>query len=50
MSKNADRNTFIAVIRKKIRLQAKYLKNEHFKQEAAKINQFAVNREVEKLL
>ena len=48
MSHNADRKS-LASIRKKIRSRAKYLKNEHFKQEAEKINVLAINREIEKL-
>ena len=39
----------IPKLRKKIRLRARLLKNEHFKNEASKINQLAVNREIQKL-
>lgn len=39
----------ISALRKKIRLRAKYLKNDHFKKEAQKLNQLAINRELEKL-
>ena len=39
----------LRAIRKKIRLRARYLKNEYLKQEAEKINQLAINRELEKL-
>ena len=39
----------IPKLRKKIRLRARYLKNEHFKAEASKINQLQINREVQKL-
>ena len=35
--------------RKKIRLRARYLKNEHFRLEAEKINTFAINKQIEKL-
>ena len=35
--------------RKKIRLRAKFFKNGYFKGEAAKINQSAINRELDKL-
>ena len=37
------------VFEKKIRLRACYLKNEHFKKEAKKINMFAINKQIEKL-
>ena len=47
-NKNADRKQLIT-LRKKIRQRARYLKNEHFKKKAEKINQLAVNRELEKL-
>ena len=39
----------IPKLRKKIRLRARYLKNEHFKAEASKINKLQINREVQKL-
>ena len=48
ISSNADCKS-IATIRKKIRARAKYLKNEHFKQEAIKINNLAINRQIERL-
>ena len=46
--KNADRRCINAV-RKKIRNRAKFLKNEYYKQQAEKLNQLAINRELEKL-
>ena len=45
---NADTKQ-LSSIRKRIRNRAKYLKNEHFKAEAEKINQHAINRDLEKL-
>ena len=48
ITENADRKLIISV-RKKIRLRARYLKNEHFKNEAEKINQLAIHRELERL-
>ena len=39
----------VKATRKKIRLRAKYLKNEYLKQEASEINQLAVNRKLEQL-
>ena len=48
MSNNSDHKSLTS-IRKKIRLRVRYLKNEHFKQEAEKINVLAINREIEKL-
>ena len=48
IAQNADIKQ-LSSIRKRIRLRAKYLKNEYFKTEAEKINQFTINRELEKL-
>ena len=45
---NDDRKLIIST-RKKICLRAHYLKNEHLKNEAQKINQLSINRELEKL-
>ena len=45
---NADEK-FIKAVRKKIRLRARHLKNEHFRQKAEKINNLAVNRKLEQL-
>ena len=39
----------LSLTRKKIRLHAKLLKNEYFKSEAEKINQYAIERELDKL-
>ena len=36
-------------IRKKIRPRARYLKNDHFRHEAEKVNTYAINKQVEKL-
>ncbi|XP_066932796.1 uncharacterized protein [Clytia hemisphaerica] len=36
-------------IRKKIRLRARHLKNEHFRLEAEKMNTFVINKQIEKL-
>ena len=36
-------------IRKRIRLRSKHLRNQFYKSEAEKINQFAINRELDKL-
>ena len=48
MEGNHDQKA-IAAVRKKIRLRARHLKNEHLRSEAQKINQLAINRELEKL-
>ena len=48
VAKNAPPES-LARIRKKIRLHARFLKNEHFKSEAEKINMFAINKDLEKL-
>ena len=48
INSNADQKLIMA-IRKKIRMRAKYLKNEHFRQEAEKLNTLAINRELDKL-
>ena len=45
---NATRK-IIAVTTKKIRKRASFLRDEYFKMEAEKINQFAINRELDKL-
>lgn len=47
-SVDADPDT-IKRIRKKIRLRARYLKNEHFKHEANKLNAYTINKQIEKL-
>ena len=47
-SRNANPND-IKRIRKKIRLRARHLKNEHFRLEAEKMNTFAINKQIEKL-
>ena len=46
--KSSNSNVLKAV-KKKIRLRARYLRNEYLKREAEKINQLAINRELEKL-
>ena len=46
--KNVNSNE-LSKTRKKIRLRAKFFKNGYFKGEAAKINQSAINRELDKL-
>ena len=46
--KNANSNE-LSKTRKRIRLRAKFFKNEYFKAEAAKINQSAINRDLDKL-
>jgi len=48
IARNADFKT-LSTTRKKIRLRARHLRNEYFKAEAEKINQLAINRELEKL-
>ena len=48
ISKNAGFKT-LSRIRKKMRLRARHLRNEYFKSEAEKMNQLAINREIEKL-
>ena len=48
MSKNGDQK-LISAVRKKIRHRVRFLRNEHYKQEAEKINQLYINREIEKL-
>ena len=45
---NASRNQ-LSNIRKRIRLRAKSLRNDYYKSEAEKINQSAINRELDKL-
>ena len=47
-SKNANPED-IKRIRKKIRLRARHLKNEHFRLEAEKMNTFVINKQIEKL-
>ena len=47
-AKNGDKKT-IQLLRKKIRKRSRYLRNEYFKAEAQKLNQLAVNRELDKL-
>ena len=47
-AKNANPED-IKRIRKKIRLRARYLKNEHFRHEAEKLNTYATNKQIEKL-
>ena len=39
----------LKALKKKIRLRARYLRNEYLKREAERINQLAINRELEKL-
>jgi len=39
----------LKAVKKKIRLRARYLRNEYLKRDAEKINQLAINRELEKL-
>ena len=46
INSNANQK-LITSIRKKIRMQARYLKNEHFRQEAEKINTLAINRQLD---
>ncbi|XP_066918729.1 craniofacial development protein 2-like [Clytia hemisphaerica] len=48
IAKNADK-AILSKARKKIRLRARYLKNQHFKAEADKINDLAINRKLQKL-
>ena len=48
VASNADQK-LIKAIRKKIRIRARYLKNEHFRKEAEKINTLALNKELDKL-
>ena len=48
IAQNANSNE-LSKTRKRIRLRAKFFKNEYFKAEAAKINQFAINRDLDKL-
>ena len=47
MTKNID-STDIKKLRKKIRLRARFLKNEYLKTEAEKLNQLAINRNLQK--
>ena len=47
-SKNAD-SKIVQYLRKKIRKRSRYLKNQYFKDEAQKLNQLSINRELEKL-
>ena len=47
-SKNAD-SKIVKYLRKKIRKRSRYLKNQYFKDEAQKLNQLSINRELEKL-
>ena len=48
ISKNVDHQD-IKKLRKKIRLRARFLKNEYLKKEAENLNQLAINRELQKL-
>lgn len=48
MSKNGDQRS-ISAFRKKIRQRVRFSRNEYYKQEAEKINQLSINREIEKL-
>ena len=48
ITQNANPNE-LSKIRKRIRLRAKFLKNEYFKAGAPKFNQSAINRELDKL-
>ena len=47
--KNNASSKTINITTKKIRKRAQHLRDEHFKAEADKINQFAINRELDKL-
>ena len=48
IAQNANTNE-LSKTRKRIRLLAKFLKNDYFKAKVAKINQSAINRELDKL-
>ena len=48
ITSNANKK-LIAVVRKKIRLRTRHLKNVHFKKEAEQINSLALNRKLDKL-
>ena len=48
ISQNANSNE-LSKTRKRIRLRSRFLRNQYFKSEAEKINQLAINRELEKL-
>lgn len=47
-AKNGDKKTMQA-LRKKIRKRSRHLRNEYFREEAQKLSQLAVNREIKKL-
>ena len=48
ISQNANFKA-ISLTRKRIRLRSNFLRNEYFKEEAAKLNQYAIYRELDKL-
>ena len=49
LKKNSTDEKAIAAATKKVRKRVRFLRDEYYKAEAAKINQFAINRELEKL-